>query len=201
MPELSASIHYTLNTLPLPLPYTTSTSSTSSHLNPETSPMMEEPQTAAQSQSSHHLPPLLALPLELTLEILSNFADTDEHSHDDVDNKLALMLLRHTHSSFRRIIPKQKPTFDLFLEAENRRHFDLFAWICGPNCRDGRPHHIEDCKDPCSKMPCYQCFQFWTPYNFGYDESDVMKLCKRSKESWGLELGYRWCDYCSEHGT
>ncbi len=47
------------------------------------------------------LPPLLALPLELILQILSYLSDT---------NHCSLIILRRTHSSFRHIIPRDRIT-------------------------------------------------------------------------------------------
>ncbi len=84
-----------------------------------------EPQTAPPSPPSSNLPPLLALPLELKLQILSSFSDYA----GDPDHALALMILRRTHKSLRDIIPNPwksaKPAKEHFLAAE-RKHPYLF---------------------------------------------------------------------------
>ena len=59
-----------------------------------TQPLPQTPMTTTS------LPPLLALPLELKLHILSYL-----HLDDDDYADLSLIILRHTHRSFRNIIP------------------------------------------------------------------------------------------------
>lgn len=87
------------------------------------------PQTEPPRQPSNILPPLLALPLEMKLKILSNFSD---HASDP-GHALTLMILRRTHKSFRLIIPNPwktiLPTREHFLAAE-RQHPYLFPWKC-----------------------------------------------------------------------
>ena len=63
------------------------------------------PQAIDQSQPSILLPLLLALPLELKLQILSNFSDDDSSDSGDPENALTLMILRRTNKSLRRIVP------------------------------------------------------------------------------------------------
>ena len=151
---------------------------------------MEEPQTESQIQPSTDLPPLLALPLELKFEILSKFSDAKDDDDEGV-NKLALTVLRRTHSSFRRIIPKTKPTYELLLLAENEHPY-LFPWICENSC-SGRPHSYADCFDPDSMLPCYDCLQLRECIFFRADPARRGDL----NEVLGDEdAGTRTCDEC-----
>ncbi len=117
-----------------------------------------------EDQPSVILPPLLALPLEIKLQILSNFDDDT----DDVENGLTLMVLRRTNKSFRQIIPKpwnrsspgrRKRWFyeEHWLAAE-RKYPYLFPWKC--RCAEqGRPEFRSNyCPKPhFFLLPCYEC--------------------------------------------
>lgn len=122
-----------------------------------TSPIVMAPQAEPQTQPDILLPPLLALPLELKLKILSNFSDYASESSDP-DHALALMMLRRTHRSFRQIIPspwkKIRPRADHLLAAK-RKHKYLFTLRCW--C----PHPGHHCNDYTGSdyLPCYECLE------------------------------------------
>ena len=142
---------------------------------------MEEPQESPQNQSNIDLPPLLALPIELTLKIISIFADTDEEDDDDTLNKIALIVLRRTHSSFRRIIAKPKPTYDVLFEAE-KHHSYLFP------SGYGNPYY------PDVKLPCYDCHRFFEAEHFRQFSGDYSDMPRGT--ILGRDAGCRACDYC-----
>ena len=148
---------------------------------------MEESHAVPQNQSNIDLPPLLALPLELTLQIISIPSDTDEDDDGDAVNKIALIVLRRTHSSFRRIIPKPKPTYDSLFEAEE--HYpELFPWDRGSNSSD--PDFI---------LPCYDCLRFFDCAMFcGYLTS--VDRDRSMKTSLGQCAGERFCSDCWWNG-
>lgn len=110
-------------------------------------------QAEPQSQPSIILPPLLALPVELKLKILSNFSD---HASDP-GHALTLMILRRTHKSFRLIIPNPwrdiRATEEHFLAAERQHSYLLpFECRCHPTCTS------QHCPEPrYSFFPCYDC--------------------------------------------
>ena len=122
------------------------------------------PQTAPPSPPISNLPPLLALPLELKLQILSSFSDYDS----DPDHALALVILRRTHKSLRDIIPNPwksaEPAKEHFLAAE-RQHPYLFPWRCScehyPECI---PEHYSE---PFPLFyPCYYCMRLKDRFEF-----------------------------------
>ena len=109
-----------------------------------------------ESQPSNTLSPLLALPLETKLQILSNFSEDAA----DPENAITLMILRRTHSSFRQIIPnpwdESLPDHGHVLATE-RQHPYLFPWECrcsGQACRS------DHCPNPYYFFyPCYRCLK------------------------------------------
>ena len=108
------------------------------------------PEAAPQNPPSTSLPPLLALPVELKLQILSHIPDHNK-SH-----ALALMILRRTHRSFRSIIPNPKTELSIgfFLAAE--KHPYLFPLLCG--CGENPRGLSNHCSKPLVRhYPCYRC--------------------------------------------
>ena len=146
------------------------------------------PQAAPQSPPSTILPPLLALPLELKLQILSSFSNYT----DDPDHALTLMILRRTHKSFRDIIPNPWKTAQLtathlathFLAAE-RQHPYLFSL---------------DRIERVAFLPCYDCLGLIDRRGNFYNYR--LAYFRDEDESWDL-LGAehaqdRICDECWE---
>ena len=101
-------------------------------------------QAAPQNPPTTVLPPLLILPLELKLQILSNFSDHDS----DPSHALTLMVLRRTHKILRRITPNPSrvipPTAERFLAAEGQYPY-LFPHECTPS------------RSLVFLYPCYDC--------------------------------------------
>ena len=97
-------------------------------------------------------PPLLALPLELKLQILSYLSVDDPDDDDDV----SLIILRRTHRSFRNIIPHAPYT------SKDRTHNGLQL----EQAEFEHPYLI-----PPLNYPCYQCLRVMEVSAFG--RSDV----------------------------
>ena len=142
----------------------------------------------SEDQSSVILPPLLALPLEIKLQILSNFDDDT----DDVENGLTLMVLRRTHKSFRQIIPnpgnraspgrKQRSRPRKHLLVAERKDTYLFPWHCGcweSTCRS------KDCPEPYFMFfPCQDCG--WLEDRNKFKNYELAYSILRSATSWDL---------------
>ncbi len=171
--------------------------------------VMASPDTQdREDQPSAILPPLLTLPLEIKLQILSYFDDDT----DDVENELTLMVLRRTHKSLRQIVPKpwngsspgrrkRKLTRKHLLVAE-RNYPYLFPWQCGcaePTCRSN------DCPKPYfTFFPCYECRRLMDRDNF---ENYQIAYFRDEHDRWfgpdtpwdlmgGEHARHRLCDEC-----
>lgn len=160
------------------------------------------PQEIDQSQPSVLLPPLLALPLELKLQILANFSHDDSSDiASDPDHAITLMILRRTHKSLRRIIPnpwrQRRPTKDHVLTAEH-----LHPYLFPSECR--YPEHA--CTPNfCSEsyffsFHCYGCKTFCGRHEVCNWKTAHLLL--QDEESWdsmgGEHAQDRHCDECWE---
>ena len=154
-------------------------------------------QAEPQSQPTTILPPLLALPLELKTQILSNFSNYASKSSDPED-ALALMILRRTHTSFRHIIPdpwkKTSPRADHFLAAERKHKYLFSAFYCW-RCKQNDFMTICDC--PIKMLPCYDCI---TLHDIHGNFRNYQVVSADDEESWdtlGAEHAQkRVCDDC-----
>ena len=164
-----------------------------------------------EDQPSVILPPLLALPLEIKLQILSNFDDDT----DDGENGLTLMVLRRTHKSFRQIIPnpwnrssperkKRRYICDHWLAAECKYPY-LFPLECDCEYNDCPQCHSNDCPNPFFLFfPCYDCRRLVDRGDFGNYRiayfRDERFTSYKSATLWDLMGGEhakdRLCDRC-----
>ncbi len=146
------------------------------------------PEAAPQNPPSTSLPPLLALPVELKLEILSNIPDHNK------SRALALMILRRTHRSFRSIIPNPKTELSIgfFLAAE--KHPYLFPLLCG--CGENPRGLSNHCSKPLVRhYPCYICKRLRS----GQGEFHEYKVACLSSRRISRDMGYLRgpiCDIC-----
>lgn len=142
-----------------------------------TQPLPQAPMTTTP------LPPLLALPLELKLQILS-YLPTKGVYNDDV----SLIVLRRTHRLFRNIIPRAPyngaPYKSKFKRAE-RQHLYLI---------------------PPMTYPCYYCRRVLEVSDFG--RSDIPQKWYSSNSAPGVvrplgstELDDRWCNDCWDRSS
>lgn len=126
--------------------------------------------------SSATLAPLLALPLELKYEIISHLCDGN-----DPESKLALMLLRRTHSLFRQLITRKQCLTQGYMIAKQlflaeRNYPMLFL----PGMR-----------------PCYYCKRLLLGFEFVFQRSFEVFTCDEQKIPFGADdaMG-RQCVQC-----
>ena len=107
-------------------------------------------QTSFQIAPATPLPPFLALPLELKLQIFSYFRDTPDCS---------LRILRRVHSSLRHVIPRGRSTFPYSISvrtAELRTAEEKHPYLFPPD-----------------HSPCYRCYDVLPGSSFDDSYSDL----------------------------
>ena len=134
--------------------------------------------TKPRTTSTAPLPPLLALPLELKLQILTYLTDTKHCS---------LVILRRTHSSFRHIIPRDRIT------SSPRAIKTVQLVFAEDNLSYLFPHDY---------YPCYFCFRALpgSKFDFFYTVHGQRYGWKRRKvvssNRGGIFQGTRRCNDC-----
>lgn len=169
------------------------------------SPIVMASSAADESQPSIPLPPLLALPVEIKLKILSYFSDDSSSRHSiDPTNALTLMILRRTHKSFRRLITnpwkERQPTSEHIFTAECHHPY-LFPSSSWSSVK---------------VLYCYSCGSFlgrhvFRNWEFAYDlfqddeNSSNEDGREHDEESWddhgGKHARKRHCDWCWDHSV